>query len=54
VTDIGPDVKDVVVGDYVLVDAGKWTPSFELDGQRAWKTDETNIVFSSDTPSTAY
>lgn len=54
VTDIGPDVKDVAVGDYVLVDAGKWTVNFEIEGVRTWKTDETHILLTSDSPGTTY
>ena len=54
VTDIGPDVFDVAVGDYVLVDAGKWTVNFEVDGARTWKTDESHVLIISDSPGTTY
>jgi len=54
VTDIGPDVTDVAVDDFILVEQGKWTVNFEVDGKRTWKTDQDHVLLVTDTPGTAY
>jgi len=54
VTDVGPKVENVAVGDYALIEAGKWTVGFDIDGERTWKTDETSVLFTSDEPGSAY
>jgi len=54
VTHVGPEVIDVSVGDFVLVEAGMWTSGFYLDGARYWKTDEDKVMGISDTPLTTY
>jgi hypothetical protein len=53
-THVGPDVRDVSVNDYILIEAGKWTSGFYVDGVRYWKTDEAMVMGISDEPSTTY
>ncbi|TFH10498.1 MAG: hypothetical protein E4H14_02440 [Candidatus Thorarchaeota archaeon] len=50
ITHAGPDCKDVKVGQQVLIDALKWTPGFKFEGERFWRTDETQIVVARNTP----
>lgn len=40
---VGPDVKEFGVGDYVLIEAGKWTTGFNEAGTRLWKSDEKQV-----------
>jgi hypothetical protein len=54
VTHTGPEVLDVKVGEYVLVEPGKWTNGFYIDDVRFWKTDEEQIMLVSDTPEATY
>ena len=54
VTDIGPDVFDVAVDDFVLVEAGKWTVGFERARVRQWKTDQDHVLIVADEPGSAY
>lgn len=44
---IGPNVMDVVVGEFILIQAGKWTVgvNFEDEG-KVWKTDEECVMLS--------
>jgi hypothetical protein len=51
---VGPDVTDVLPGDYILVEKGMWTTSFETDGLKLWKTDDTKILCVSDEPMLSY
>ena len=44
---IGPDCKEVKVGDYVCVEPQMWTNAFEYDGIQIRKTDETKIMLIS-------
>lgn len=53
VTDVGPDVEHVTVGDHVLIAKGKWTEGFDAgDKKRTWKTDEDQIEMVSGSPVT--
>jgi co-chaperonin GroES (HSP10) len=54
VTHVGPEVLDVNVGDFVLIEAGKWTTGFYVDKIRFWKTDEDCVMAISDEPTTTY
>jgi len=55
VTHVGPGVSpEVTVGEYVLIEAGKWTRYFEIDGERYWKTDDQQVLFASPEPYTTY
>ena len=54
VTHIGPDVDGIAVGDFALIEAGKWTPGFYVEEARYWKTDEDKVLALSDEPATTY
>jgi co-chaperonin GroES (HSP10) len=54
ITHVGPDVKNVKVGEYALIEPGKWTSSFYVDNHRYWKTDDDQIMCTSDEPTTTY
>lgn len=42
---VGPEVsEEIKPGMVVLVDALKWTPGLEMDGQTYWRTDEQHIL----------
>jgi co-chaperonin GroES (HSP10) len=45
---IGKDVKDVSVGDFILVEGLQWTQGFEYDGIKIWKTDEKKVMAVTD------
>lgn len=51
---VGPKAYDVKPGDYALVEAGKWTNQFVVDGTRYWKTDESQLLAVSDQPGATY
>lgn len=44
VTEVGPDVENVKVGQQVLINALKWTEGVKLEGVRFWRTDETQVA----------
>lgn len=44
VIQIAEAVTDVLPGDYILVEAGMWTSSFDTSGMRLWKTEESKIL----------
>lgn len=44
VENIGPDVKNVSVGDYILIEPMKWTTSSEVDGKPLWRTAESQVM----------
>lgn len=54
VISVGPDVTEVQAGDYILIEKGMWTTSFETEGLKLWKTDDTKILCVSDEPLPAY
>ncbi len=41
---IGPDVVDVKVGDFILIEALRWTLGFKLDDQNLSKTVEKEVM----------
>lgn len=50
---IGPDQKDVKVGEWILVEHGRWTRGLEVeedDGTKftIWRVDTTGILMSAD------
>jgi co-chaperonin GroES (HSP10) len=49
---VGPDVKqeDVKVGQYILVEPLMWSPGFEHEGVKLWKTDSTKVMATSEVP----
>jgi len=51
----GPDCDDEIkVGDYILVESLCWTPGFDFDGIKFWKTDSDKVMMVSDTPQHSY
>jgi hypothetical protein len=51
---VGPDVTEVNVGDFILIEPGKWTFGFYIGDARYWKTDEDKIIGVSDEPGETY
>ncbi|QDJ96419.1 hypothetical protein Xoosp13_233 [Xanthomonas phage Xoo-sp13] len=41
---IGPEVTEVAVGDYILIDPLKWTLAVDVDGKKLWRTDESYVA----------
>ena len=54
VISVGPDCVDIKVGDYILIEGGKWTTGFYLEEDRLWKTDIDQVMAVSDTPGKTY
>lgn len=54
VTAIGPNVTDVQVGDYILIESGMWTQGFKANEEYLWKTDENKVLLVSDKPTATY
>jgi hypothetical protein len=54
VVNVGPDVTEITPGEYVLIEPGKWTTHFYVDGLRYWKTDEDKILCTADEPGSTY
>ena len=59
VTHVGPEVDELKVGEYVLIEPGKWTVGFTVrdwhgDPHRYWKTDVDKILLAADEPQTTY
>lgn len=44
VIDIGPQCRDVKVGDRVVVEKQCWTPGFVVDDKTIWRTTEKHIL----------
>ncbi len=44
VISIGDDVKDVAVGDRILIEALKWTEAHKVDGVEFWMTTEDQVM----------
>ena len=51
---VGPDVREVKDGNYILIEAGKWTTAFRINEERYWKTDESMVIGVSDNPGYTY
>ena len=54
ITHVGPECLDAKVGDYALIEPGRWTNGFYVDDVRFWKTDELEIMALSDSPEATY
>lgn len=53
-THVGPEVTEVKIGDYMLLEPGMWTSGFWVGRERYWKTDETKVMCLSDEAYTVY
>lgn len=51
---VGPDVREVKPGDYIMIEPGKWTFGFIVEDVRYWKTDEDKVICAADEPGTTY
>lgn len=54
VVSIGPDVQEVKVGDFILIEPLQWTNNEVFEGEKIWKTDEGKIMLSTDDESQTY
>jgi len=45
---VGPDCLDVKNGDYILIDALRWTMGMEFEGHKIWKTAEKEVILIAD------
>lgn len=54
VVQVGPDVTEIKPDEFVLIEPGKWTTHFFVDGLRYWKTDEDFVLCTADTPGSTY
>lgn len=50
VTAVGPDVRNIKVGEAILIESGFWTSGFEVEGVKFWKTDENSVILTADEP----
>lgn len=52
----GPEVDaDIKVGEYILIEPLQWTPGFEFDDVKFWKTDSTKVMATqAEVPDTSY
>lgn len=41
---VGDKVKEVKLGDMILIDALRWTEGFTFDGIKIWKTVEKEVI----------
>lgn len=44
VIDLGPEVNDIAVGDFVLVEPLMWTTQMEIDDFKVWGTNREKII----------
>jgi co-chaperonin GroES (HSP10) len=51
---VGPETKDIKVGDIVLIEYGKWTVGFKYDGINVWKSDEEKVIALGDDESVTF
>jgi co-chaperonin GroES (HSP10) len=52
---IGPKVLDTAVGEFILIEAGKWTIGVDFqDEGKVWKTDEGCVMLSTTDLSATY
>lgn len=48
VLSVGPQVKDIKSGDFILIEGLQWTEGFKYDDVRIWKTDEEKVMAVTD------
>lgn len=44
----GPKVKNVSIGQYILIENLRWTNALEYNGEKFWKTNEREVIMTSD------
>ena len=44
VLNLGEEVKDIAIGDYILIEPLMWTPHMELDNSKVWGTNRDKII----------
>ena len=47
---IGPDVTEVKPGDWILIDALRWTTKCDFRGESFWRTRQRDILLVSEKP----
>jgi co-chaperonin GroES (HSP10) len=50
----GDQVSAFKEGDLVLINFGKWTTSMTFEGQKYWRSDETQVIATGNDESVAY
>lgn len=45
---VGPDCKDVKVGDYIMIEPLKWTTALEHEDEKFWRTAEEFVMATTD------
>lgn len=52
---VGPEVDpEIKEHSYILITPLKWTPGFDFDGIKFWKTDSDQVMAVSDVPHHSY
>lgn len=51
---VGPQVEDFRVGDYVLIESGKWTMGFTHDDTKLWKSESKYVCATGADESVTY
>lgn len=41
---VGDGVDEVDIGDFILIEAGRWTLRCEFEGENYWKTDIDSVI----------
>lgn len=41
---VGPEIEDIITGEFILVAPLRWTPAFKFDGNRYSKTIEKEVL----------
>ena len=41
---VGPDCTQVKAGDYIMIDALKWTTALEFGNEKMWRTSEEHVM----------
>lgn len=41
---IGDDIDEIEVGQYILIEPGRWTLRCEFEGENYWKTDINSVI----------
>ena len=49
ITNVGKDVTEVKIGQYVLIEKLKWTNAIRMNEQKIWMTNQNHILAVSDT-----